>query len=103
MNASRLIAARAPVDLPVTPGAFHAFDILGGDTGIGQRFTAAKLDALRRAKPEGPSGDMMARTDRADVAPVLQRHSSGMRVRLAKQRAFANTATSAGQWGCHAD
>ena len=47
--ANRLIGAGVPVELLVTPGAFHAFDIIGSDTSIAQRFTAAKLDAFRRA------------------------------------------------------
>lgn len=47
--ASRLVSAGVPVELLVTPGAFHAFDLVASETGIAQRFTAAKLDALRRA------------------------------------------------------
>ncbi len=46
--AQRLNAAGVPTELVLTPGAFHGFDMIAADTGIAKRFTAAKLDALRR-------------------------------------------------------
>jgi acetyl esterase/lipase len=53
--AHRLIDAVVPVELVVTPGAFHAFDLLGAGTRIGRNFNAMKLNALRRAF--GPPAD----------------------------------------------
>lgn len=47
--ARRLTEAGVPTDLLVVPGAFHGFDRLAPETGVSQRFTAAKLNALRRA------------------------------------------------------
>ena len=47
--ARRLIAAGVATELVVVPGAFHGFDLIAADTSVGKRFTAAKLDALRRA------------------------------------------------------
>ena len=47
--AQRLSSAAVPTELLVIPGAFHGFDLVGGNTSIAKRFTAAKLDALRRA------------------------------------------------------
>ncbi len=47
--AHRLIEAAVPTELVVVPGAIHGFDTLAKTAGISQRFTAAKLAALRRA------------------------------------------------------
>ena len=47
--AHRLISAGVPCELLVAPGAFHGFDLFAADTSIAKRFTAAKIDALRRA------------------------------------------------------
>ena len=47
--ARRLIGAGVATELLVVPGAFHGFDLIAEDTSVAQRFTAAKLDALRRA------------------------------------------------------
>ena len=47
--AARLIDAGVPTELLVVPGCFHGFDLLAKDTGIAKRFSAAKIDALRRA------------------------------------------------------
>jgi acetyl esterase/lipase len=47
--ADRLIDAHVPTDVLVVPGAFHGFDGIGAGTAVAERFTAAKLDALRRA------------------------------------------------------
>lgn len=47
--ARRLIAAGVPTELVVVPGAFHGFDMIGADTAVARRFTAAKMDALRLA------------------------------------------------------
>jgi acetyl esterase/lipase len=46
--AARLLAAAVPTELLVVPGAFHGFDVFIKDATISQRFTAAKLSALRR-------------------------------------------------------
>ncbi len=45
----RLIAAGVATELVVVPGAFHGFDLIAADTSVAKRFTAAKLEALRRA------------------------------------------------------
>lgn len=45
----RLVAAGVPTEMLVVPGAFHGFDMLAPDSAGSRRFTAAKLDALRRA------------------------------------------------------
>lgn len=47
--AKRLIEARVPCELLVIPGAFHGFDMVGADTAPARQFTAAKIEALRRA------------------------------------------------------
>ena len=47
--AQRLIAANVPAELMVVPGAFHGFDLIAADTSPAKRFTAAKIEALRRA------------------------------------------------------
>jgi acetyl esterase/lipase len=47
--ARRLIAAGVLTELLVVPGAFHGFDGFAADTSVAKRFTAAKVDALRRA------------------------------------------------------
>jgi len=47
--ARRLIAAGVATELNVVPGAFHAFDAIARDTSIAKQFTAAKIEALRRA------------------------------------------------------
>jgi acetyl esterase/lipase len=47
--ARRLLEAGVPTELLVVPGAFHGFDRMAPDTGIAQRFTAAKIAALARA------------------------------------------------------
>lgn len=47
--AQRLVDAGVPTQLLVQTGAFHGFDVWGAQTPIGKRFTAAKIDALRRA------------------------------------------------------
>jgi acetyl esterase/lipase len=46
--ARRLNAAGVPTELLVMPGAFHGFDMFLPDAAISQRFTAAKVSALRR-------------------------------------------------------
>jgi acetyl esterase/lipase len=46
--ATRLMRAGVPVELLVVPGAFHGFDAFAPDAPVSRRFTAAKLDALRR-------------------------------------------------------
>ncbi|MCB2059572.1 MAG: alpha/beta hydrolase [Novosphingobium sp.] len=46
--ASRLLAAGVPTELLIVPGAFHGFDMFVPDAAISRRFSAAKLDALRR-------------------------------------------------------
>ncbi|MEO9132631.1 MAG: alpha/beta hydrolase [Sphingomonas sp.] len=47
--AERLLSAAVPTELLVVPGAFHGFDLAAADTNIAKRFTASKVDALRRA------------------------------------------------------
>ncbi|WP_235913191.1 alpha/beta hydrolase [Croceibacterium salegens] len=47
--AERLNDAAVPTELLVLPRAFHAFDRIVPDAGVSRRFTAAKMDALRRA------------------------------------------------------
>lgn len=47
--ARRLTEAGVPTDLLVVPGAFHAFDRVAPEAKVSQRFTAWKMDALRRA------------------------------------------------------
>lgn len=47
--ARRLNAADVAAELLVIPGAFHGFDAFGSPTGVGQRFSEAKLNALRQA------------------------------------------------------
>jgi acetyl esterase/lipase len=47
--ARRLIEAGIPTELIVVPGAFHGFDGFAADTPVAKWYTAAKLDALRRA------------------------------------------------------
>jgi acetyl esterase/lipase len=47
--ADRLIDAHVPTEVMVLPGAFHGFDGIAAETAVARRFTAAKLDALRRA------------------------------------------------------
>lgn len=54
--ARRLIEAGVPTELLVVPGAFHGFDLIGADTNLGRTFTAAKLNALRRAFAPGGVG-----------------------------------------------
>ena len=44
----RLNAAGVPTELLVMPGAFHGFDMFLPDAAISQRFTGAKVSALRR-------------------------------------------------------
>jgi acetyl esterase/lipase len=46
--ALRLNRAGVPTELLVVPGAFHGFDAFKPDSAIARRFTAARLDALRR-------------------------------------------------------
>lgn len=45
----RLIRAGVPTEILVVPGAFHGFDEFAEDTALAQRFTAAKIESLRRA------------------------------------------------------
>lgn len=47
--AERLIAASVPVECLVETGAFHGFDVIAENTDITKRFTASKIEALRRA------------------------------------------------------
>ena len=47
--ARRLIDAGVATELLVVPGAFHGFDRIVPNAAVSQRFTAAKMDALRRA------------------------------------------------------
>jgi acetyl esterase/lipase len=47
--AQRLIAAGVATELQVVPGAFHGFDAIAKDTSLSRQFTAAKIEALRRA------------------------------------------------------
>ena len=51
--ASRLTDAAVPTELLVVPRAFHAFDRVVPEASVSQRFTAAKMDALRRAFARG--------------------------------------------------
>ena len=51
--ALRLTDAGVPVQLLVTPGAFHGFDRAAPDATLSRQFIAAKLDALRRAFATG--------------------------------------------------
>lgn len=53
--ARRLNASDVAAELLVVPGAFHGFDAIGGRTGPGQRFNAAKLNALRQAFGQQPA------------------------------------------------
>jgi acetyl esterase/lipase len=45
----RLINAGVATELLVVPGAFHGFDGFARDTEVARRFTAAKVNALRKA------------------------------------------------------
>lgn len=47
--ARRLTLADVPTELLVVPRAFHGFDRVAPDTSLAQRFTKAKINALRRA------------------------------------------------------
>ena len=47
--ARRLAAAGVATELVTVPGAFHAFDLSAPDAAVSKRFTAALIDALRRA------------------------------------------------------
>ncbi len=47
--ARRLINAGVATELLIVPGAFHGFDTFARDTKVAKRFTAAKVDALRKA------------------------------------------------------
>ncbi len=47
--ARRLIDAGVATQLEVVPGAFHGFDGIGATTKVARDFTAAKVNALRRA------------------------------------------------------
>ena len=47
--ATRLVDAGISAELRVVPGAFHGFDIVVEGAKISKDFTAAKIDALRRA------------------------------------------------------
>lgn len=47
--ALRLIAAGVPTELVVVPGAFHGFDMIAADKPVARTFTAAMLNAFRRA------------------------------------------------------
>ncbi|OYX66071.1 MAG: hypothetical protein B7Y88_06355 [Sphingomonadales bacterium 32-64-17] len=51
--ARRLTLAAVPVELLVTPGAFHGFDRIAADTALAQTFTQSKLAALARAFSQG--------------------------------------------------
>ena len=51
--AQRLAEAGVAAELLVAPRAFHAFDKLVPQAQVSQRFTAAKVDALRRAFAAG--------------------------------------------------
>ncbi len=44
-----LNATGVATELVVVPGAFHGFDTIAAKAGVAQRFTAAKLNALRQA------------------------------------------------------
>ena len=47
--ARRLLDAGVSTELVVVPGAYHAFDLVSPQAAVCQAFTAAKLEALRRA------------------------------------------------------
>ncbi len=47
--ARRLLDAGVSTELVVVPGAFHAFDLVSPQAAVCRTFTAAKLEALRRA------------------------------------------------------
>lgn len=47
--ARRLTEAGVPTELLLVPGAFHGFDRVAPQTRLARNFTAAKLEALRRA------------------------------------------------------
>jgi len=47
--ARRLINAGVATELLIVPGAFHGFDVFARDTEVVKRFTAAKVNALRKA------------------------------------------------------
>lgn len=47
--AGRLVDAGVATELHVIPGAFHGFDLFAGDTNAAKTFTAAKINALKRA------------------------------------------------------
>jgi acetyl esterase/lipase len=47
--AHRLVSAGVPTELLVVPEAFHGFDVFAPESAIAKRFTAAKMDALKRA------------------------------------------------------
>lgn len=51
--ASRLTEAGVATELLVVPRAFHAFDRIAPQASVSRRFTAAKMDALRRAFARG--------------------------------------------------
>ncbi|RIV85530.1 alpha/beta hydrolase [Aurantiacibacter xanthus] len=51
--ARRLALAGVPVELLVTPGAFHGFDRIAASTVLAQTFTQSKLAALARAFSQG--------------------------------------------------
>ncbi len=53
--ARRLLEAGVPTELLVVPGCIHGFDLLSKEAGVSRRFTATKLDALRRAFGAGAS------------------------------------------------
>lgn len=56
--AQRLMAAGVPVELHVSPGAYHASETFAPDAGLSKRTWARRLDALRRGsrkhQPTGP-------------------------------------------------
>ncbi len=47
--ARRLIDVGVPTELLVVPGGFHAFDVIAADSDQAKFFTAAKINALKRA------------------------------------------------------
>ena len=51
--AQRLIEAGVPTEVHVAPAAVHGFDLMAPEAAVSRRFTAAKVDALRRAFREG--------------------------------------------------